>query len=73
MADQTARSLNANPIFSNCCQGEKLSADNISLQQDLPLLSQELLTGNTLLDKTFRKNIFKYINPLCVLPYKLTG
>ncbi len=66
MAQRRVGSSEANPIFSNCCQGEKLTVKHIPLLQDPPSLLRELRTGSTPREKGFRKNIVKYNNALCM-------
>ncbi len=66
VAERKVGSSEANPVFSNCCQGEKLTAQQIPLLQDPPSFLRELLTGSTPRDKVFRKNIVKYNNALCM-------
>ncbi len=59
-------SSEANPIFSNCCQGENLSVQHITLLQDPPSFLRELFTGSIPRDKGFCKNIVNYKNALCM-------
>ncbi len=51
MAERKVGSSEANPIFSNCCPGEKLTVQHIPLLQEPPYLLRELLTGSTPRDK----------------------
>ncbi len=66
VAERNVRCSEANPVFSNCCQGEELNLKHIPLLQDPPSLLRELLTGSTPRDKGFRKNIVQYITALCM-------
>ncbi len=58
-------SSEANPIFSNCC-GKAHCTEHSVAPRSRRSLPRELLTGSTLRDKGFRKNIVKYNNGLCM-------
>ncbi len=66
VAERKVGSSETNPIFSNCCQGEKLIVQHITLLPDPPSLLSELLTGSTPREKGFRNNTVKYNYALCM-------
>ncbi len=72
MAERKVGSLEANPIFSNCFQGETISVQHIPLLQDPLSLLRDLLTASTAREKGFRKNIVIYKTAVCMASVHVT-
>ncbi len=54
LAERKVGSSRTNPAFSNCCQGGKLTNENIPLLRDPPQFLRELLTQSTSVARGFR-------------------
>ncbi len=66
IAERTVGSSESNPVSHDCFQGRQITTENIPLLEDPPQLLRELLNGDIPLGRSFRENILKYNNALCM-------